>query len=752
MLKPSGDSQDPPELTPAGIPATLMPISSIDCLAAEPSDPSVCSERSDSYRDLEGLEAAKGASGWHLPPTSVEALADAPSDPSVPSERGESDRDTEGLERQKSEHHGSPPSGFSNNNHGTSDIDKKNLRSLQHTLTGHRLELQSYLEDWSQRQNQIIHSVLVAPELATPPRTGISNLDTCKKEHSRDQLLTENGKVKTSEGGASKVSKLFSSRTTDARRSCGSQQTMATVFTSYSSSKSQGNGTKRGSRLARVARESRIGQFYQKGVLQSIIGSGTKNAAFTTNKRTRTATLTEQHGGFLRCYTWAHQHYVEGKEFMQDKTQQGILARFVLGNWFEALCAIIILANSICLGYSSDYAMHNLQAPSTQTMDSLELAFTIFYSLELVLRVVVLHWCFIFTDDWKWNMFDLILVASAVYDQISSRMDNSYGGNTSVLRIMRLTKMMKLLRIFRILRMFRELRLILNSIVGSMRSMIWSVLLIIIITYVIGIVFLQAGTVMLMEGTSTSTMAGIYKYWGSLLDSMHSLYVSTTGGVDWVEVARTLEPMGPIYYMLFLLYIAFFLFVVMNTLTSLFVETAMKNAEQDHHNVIQDEMKRKNEYISKIRRLYERIAKGQRAELTQADFEKVLQDSEMLAFMQSVEIDTMDCEQFFNILSCGGTQGVDIETFVVGCMKLRGMARSMDLMAVAYTQRQDSAKIRQIETQLLGMKDLVQLHLSRSPKRHFSHELKRAPSEGRSSREASVGFQAVKAEDHILGN
>mmetsp|Transcript_38870 Transcript_38870/g.67563 ORF Transcript_38870/g.67563 Transcript_38870/m.67563 type:complete len:233 (-) Transcript_38870:52-750(-) len=203
---------------------------------------------------------------------------------------------------------------------------------------------------------------------------------------------------------------------------------------------------------------------------------------------------------------------------------------------------------------------------------------------------------------------------------------------------------------------------------------------------------------------------------------MLSLYIASTGGMDWIEVAETLEPVGMAYYMLFLLYIAFFLFVVMNTLTSLFVETAMKNAEQDQHMVIQDEMKRKNEYISKIRTLYQKIAKGTRSELTKVDFDKVLQDSEMLAFMQSVEIDSMDVEQFFNILSCEGTQGVDIETFVVGCMKLRGMARSMDLLGLIHTQRADSKTIKQIERQLSGIKEMVKTGLKKDYKRAMAYD------------------------------
>merc|ERR1719265_1268164 len=64
----------------------------------------------------------------------------------------------------------------------------------------------------------------------------------------------------------------------------------------------------------------------------------------------------------------------------------------------------------------------------------------------------------------------------------------------------------------------------------------------------------------------------------------------------------------------------------------------------------------------------------------------------MHAFAQSLEIDTSDTKQFFCILSDHGKRTVDIETFVVGCIKLKGQAKSMDLMDLVYAHRQAVAE------------------------------------------------------------
>merc|ERR1719443_607591 len=69
------------------------------------------------------------------------------------------------------------------------------------------------------------------------------------------------------------------------------------------------------------------------------------------------------------------------------------------------------------------------------------------------------------------------------------------------------------------------------------------------------------------------------------------------------------------------------------------------------------------------------------------EFVKHLVDPRMQAFAASLEIETEDLQQFFSILSGSGHRTVDLETFVIGCIKLRGMARSVDLIDLVLSHR-----------------------------------------------------------------
>merc|ERR1712113_482058 len=108
---------------------------------------------------------------------------------------------------------------------------------------------------------------------------------------------------------------------------------------------------------------------------------------------------------------------------------------------------------------SADWSASNLGQTLPPWMVAAEALFCIFYSVELFLRIYVWRLRYIFCPDWKWNLFDIILVISSIQEQVSVIMrDHSGMENLSFLRVVRLLKMMKLLRVVRLMKFFRELR------------------------------------------------------------------------------------------------------------------------------------------------------------------------------------------------------------------------------------------------------------------------------------------------------
>jgi len=84
----------------------------------------------------------------------------------------------------------------------------------------------------------------------------------------------------------------------------------------------------------------------------------------------------------------------------------------------------------------------------------------------------------------------------------------------------------------------------------------------------------------------------------------------------------------------------------------------------------------------------------------------------MAALASNLELDVSDMEQFYKILSCSGKYAVDVDTFAVGCLKLKGPARSMDLQELIASQRRAARTLEVLAATSQSTAVLVQRFLS----------------------------------------
>jgi len=255
---------------------------------------------------------------------------------------------------------------------------------------------------------------------------------------------------------------------------------------------------------------------------------------------------------------------------------------------------------------------------------------------------------------------------------------------------LRLMKMLKLLRMVRLLRAFHELRLILSSISGCVTSMFWTSILIFTISYIFGLMLMNGCTNYLKTSGAdidNETRDAIQRYWGSVGQSILSLYMSSMGGQDWELIIMPFKDVGYFFFALFLLYLGIFAFVIMNIISSIFLESILSHSDKDHELTIEKHMEHKEDYINKLQKLFDEIDDDNDGEITYSEFCACVSSPELQAFTSSLEIHVADARQFFSVISGRGKYPVDLETFVVGCIKLKGAAKSVDLMDLAYNHK-----------------------------------------------------------------
>merc|ERR1719329_1507732 len=161
-------------------------------------------------------------------------------------------------------------------------------------------------------------------------------------------------------------------------------------------------------------------------------------------------------------------------------------------------------------------------------------------------------------------------------------------------------------------------------------------------------------------------MGLIHQYWSGVAQACLTLYFALSGGGDWEPLAAPLREAGPVYYSLFLFFIAFSSIAVLNVLTGMFVDAAMKVVDVDESNVVQE--KTNSPPVVKFRQFLREQADG-KGDIREDDFYAGILDDETIAFFRALEIDSDDAKRVFQMLECN--KCVPTEDFIDGCMRIK---------------------------------------------------------------------------------
>jgi hypothetical protein len=355
-----------------------------------------------------------------------------------------------------------------------------------------------------------------------------------------------------------------------------------------------------------------------------------------------------------------------------------LIRRIESSSIFNTVCGLVIVLNAVTMAAAADYDMRHFQQPGNQVLKIVEVVFVAIYTVEIATRIVARKLAF-FQVAWSW--FDIIIV-SVGWIEVAS----AYLPSFTQLRLLRILKMVKVMRVLRVMRSFREVRLLLNSLMGSVKPMFWTMLIITGMNFMFGIYFVQSLATFRHDSWKTGgridaeQLGVLVGPWNSVMQAMYTLSKVSTGGLSWGDVSDPLLEMGWQTFAIFVFYMTLFMFVIFNAVTSVFVASTEEYAAKDSHSMLHEQLSNKDQYVMQVFSLYgDILGDSTSGEVTKSQFLNHIHDPRMSDFAKSLEIDTLDLEQFFDVLSLKGKRGVDLDTFVDGCIRLRGTAKSMDV-------------------------------------------------------------------------
>jgi len=413
---------------------------------------------------------------------------------------------------------------------------------------------------------------------------------------------------------------------------------------------------------------------------------------------------------------------------------------FVETTWFNMCIAAAIVTNTICIGLDVDYAPQITDDPTVPDSERvtsiqgrevwylIECLFTLLFFFEMLLKQWFMKWGY-FTDHW--NKVDFVLVVLSILDTGILALADSSGGLRKF-TIIRVIRMARLVRIIRLMTMFKELWLVVSGLIQSMRTIVWVFVIIFLMIYVVAIITtMQIGHNPIYDIYSKTSGGWDHrKYFGSVPKSMLTLFQIVTLDEWSVSVARHVITNNRAFFIFFVVFIFCTTYGLLKLVVGIIVENVLAAARANKHKIARLEYESKLRTLDSIREIFKLADADQSGEVDLEEFKDIIQDPDVIHQLKIIGVETEEAMDLFHILDIEGEGQLSQEEFISGILKLKGPAKSKDLLAVqvlvdAMAKRMDHLNtcITREET-LMSKLDVLTSQMSR----HYSASLQGEPS------------------------
>jgi len=375
------------------------------------------------------------------------------------------------------------------------------------------------------------------------------------------------------------------------------------------------------------------------------------------------------------------------------------LWRLVHSMPFQVVISLVIVVNALFIGLTTDAELSAFMRHESphEMWARCDIFFCAVFFVELSLRAMSERGLFFYGEEWMWNLFDTVLVILSVVDTVLNNIDSIGMANLGAARIFRFVRFVRLVRLARAARAVHSLRLFILSIFASGMSLIWCALIVSIIVYFFAVCFLNGVTEYFRDGAhGAEEEATVEKMYGNVWLAMVTLFMCISGGVDWQEAMEPLVSVHWAYEPVFVYFIFFMFFGVLNIVIGAFVTATNEISKKDRELLVSAELDAVEAYTRKIKEFFAEADKDMSGMLSWDEFEEHLKNPKVSAYFASLELDVSNAHRLFRLLDTDGSNEVGLDEFLDGCMRLKGQARSIDVNMLVYEIERMSRQISHI--------------------------------------------------------
>lgn len=402
-------------------------------------------------------------------------------------------------------------------------------------------------------------------------------------------------------------------------------------------------------------------------------------------------------------------------EFPEVKSTMQQCAACLQSDTYELVMGIMIIVNSLVMAaefeFSGYVVGHSLDYPRMQTspeevwpsgqdvFDTMNLTFTIIFLVDIVVRISVLRRHFFHQ---KFNWLDLAVVSCSVVEILFEEL---LPLDTVFIRLLRLGKVARAIRVVRQTEGMSSLIMLLKCVQASFNTLCWSLSFIVVLQCIAGMVISQVvSPYMTDETVSVEARRAVFRYYGTFTSTFLTMFEVLLA--NWAPAARILvDNVSDLFVYVFVVYRCVVGFAILNVVNAVFIQQTMRVAQADQELIIKQRIRAESAYASKMRQFFEKLDRHRSGFLTWKDFNAALQKPELRSWMATLDLETYDLVNLFHLIDDGDGQ-ITVAEFLEGAIRLRGLAKSVDLAQVLNTTRRLDAKMEALCMAVKDMNDM----------------------------------------------
>eukprot|EP00927_Polykrikos_kofoidii_P038926 TRINITY_DN33379_c0_g1_i1.p1 TRINITY_DN33379_c0_g1~~TRINITY_DN33379_c0_g1_i1.p1 ORF type:complete len:670 (-),score=140.12 TRINITY_DN33379_c0_g1_i1:270-2279(-) len=345
---------------------------------------------------------------------------------------------------------------------------------------------------------------------------------------------------------------------------------------------------------------------------------------------------------------------------------EGFWALVARHSVFNNLSLAAVAANAMWMCVDTDHNDSELLLAADPIFIVVENIFCIVFFVEWVFRFMALS----NKVDAVKNMavfFDTMLVAFMVLETwivtavVGIFTDGSASmGDTSFMRLARLIRLSRMARMVRLLRAIPELMILIKGMAAAMRSVLLTLVMLAILTYVFSIFFVQ-----LLGGTDCGQ-----NYFSQVSHGMYSLMIHGTLLEDVKKISNDIAAENLLYAVVFYVYILLAAFTIVNMLIGVLCEVVSMVAATEREQIMVSYV------VNKVREMVDELDDDRDGTISKDEIQRILMNPKACRALQDVGVDVLglvdNVDSLFVDKSGKEKQGLQFPEFIEVVLQLRG--------------------------------------------------------------------------------